>query len=619
MASQIPSDRIPEHSAPATSPDESPTYNPSEDELKAIRLVERLYQDAKRAREKHDKNWIDNYKFFKGKQWKEKRPSYRHSEVINYVFSEIQSVLVILTDNRPNIDVLPQDPSDYEFAQILSQILTSKWDANAWSYVLAEAILDAAIYGTAIAEVPWKSELAEGLGDFTFETVDPLYFYPDPNARHKVNDEYCGHTLTAIPTDVGKLKTKYPDKAAFIKPDTTNLGVDDSTREDADDVKVKSPVDNRVLLESGISYANGKSGQALLLCAYLKSDEVIEECIGNDVDVETGLEKELYQTKKKYPNGRKIEVVGGVLLSDSDNEYSKFPYARLVDHIMPREFWGVGEVEQLKSPQQIVNKLVSYLLDVLILTGNPVWVVDTSSGVDTDHLTNQPGLIIEKNPGSEVRREMGVQLQPFVMQALEHFSERVMGKLGSTSDVSRGVAPSANPSGFAIEQLQEAAQTKLRGKSRNVETFLKDVGDLMVDRILDGYSIPRVVRLTNNESAPTYFTFHVSDAVDEAGEVKKIATIIRKEFDEASGTYIEQAPEEYQIKSKLDIRISTGTSLPLAKAQKAMLADKLFNYKIIDAEEYLNQIDYPKKEKIIERLKQQAATMPQDGGMNGNT
>jgi hypothetical protein len=28
--------------------------------------------------------------------------------------------------------------------------------------------------------------------------------------------------------------------------------------------------------------------------------------------------------------------------------------------------------------------------------GNPVWVVDTTANVDTDSLTNRPGLVIEK-------------------------------------------------------------------------------------------------------------------------------------------------------------------------------------------------------------------------------
>lgn len=620
MAS-IPSNQLAEHQGPPSGTDPKPGYSPTEEERKAIKLVEKLFTAAKKARAPYDHNWLENYKFFRGKQWKEKRPTYRHSEVLNYIFSEIQSVLVILTDTRPNIECLPEDPSDFEFAEILSQILRSKWDSNNWSYVVAEAILDASIYGTAIGSVPWKKELSEGLGDFAFETVDPFYFYPDANSRNKINDEYCDHTITAIPYDVGKLKKEFPEVAEYLSPDISDVAMAKMAREEQDDIRMKSPTDNRVPVNYGNELAAEQLDQVLRICCYLKSDEVVEEEIEGEPDEQTGLAKKLYQTKKKYPNGRKIEVANGVLLQDVDNEYGNFPFSRLVDHIMPREFWGVGEVEQLKSPQVIVNKLVSYVLDVLILTGNPIWIVDSDSGVDTENLTNTPGLVVEKMRGTEVRRESGTQLQPYIMDALQFFVERVLTKLGSTNDTSRGVAPSQNSSGYAIEQLQEAAQTKLRGKSRNIEMFLKETGDLMVDRILGGYTIPRVVRLTNNQNAPTYFKFGVDSRTDEQGEVQKVATVIEYAMDPATGQYVEQPPKEYQIKSKLDIRISTGTTLPFAKQQKAAMAEKFYGYGIIDAEEYLNQVDYPNKEKIIERMKQKAAMqppVPPQGAPNAN-
>jgi hypothetical protein len=623
MADVVSPNILSEHQAPSVTENEEATYNPTPEERKAIQLVEKLYTKAKRAREKYDQKWIDNYKFFKGKQWKEKRPSYRHSEVLNYIFSEVQTVLVILTDNRPTIECLPEDPSDYEFAEILSQIIRAKWDAHNWSYTVAESILDSAIYGTAIGHVPWKPELAQGLGDFAFETVDPFYFFPDANARSKVNDEYCDYTITAIPSDVGKLKKKYPDKADFIKSDVSDIQLSKPSREEMDDIVIKSPTDNRVETETGKAYQSERPDQALLLCAYIKDEEMIEEEIGEETDDQTGLSKKLYQTKKKYPNGRKIEVCNGVLLEDKENEYGSFPYGRLVDHLMSREFWGVGEVDQLRSPQTVVNKLVSYILDVLILMGNPIWVVDTESGIDTDRLTNQPGLVVEKIKGTEARRESGVQLQPYIMETLSYFTERVLTKLGSSNDTSKGIDPGGNSSGYAIEQLQEAAQTKLRGKSRNIEVYLKEIGDLMVDRILAGYTIPRVVRLTNNQNAPTYFKFGITEKTDEAGETQKVASVQRYEMDQESGQYMEQSPEEYQIKSKLDIRITTGTTLPFAKQAKAQLAEKLYDKGIIDAEEYLNQIDYPNKEKIIERLNQRAAAgippgPPQPGGPNAN-
>lgn len=596
-----------------------PAPNQSEEEIQSVRLVEKLLSESKRARQGVDQKWMEFYRFFRGKQWKDKRPSYRHSEVLNYIFSEVQNVLVLMTDNRPRIEILPEDPTDVEFANILSEILTSKWDVNEWANVVAEAILDGSIYGTAIGCVPYKPELLDGLGDFAFESEDPFHCFPDPNAKSKINDEYCNYFITAVPTDVANVKREYPDKADLIKPDLSDMSTSSFDPYDTTEMRLKSPIDNRVLIETYRPNQAGKPNQVLKVTCYLKSYENIEEVVGEETDPTTGLTKQLYQSKKKYPNGRKIVVANGVLLSDDENPYinGKFPYAKFVDNMLPREFWGQGDVEQLKSPQEIVNKIMSYALDVLILMGNPIWVVDTEAMVETTNLTNQPGLIVEKTKGSEVRRESGVQLQPFVLQMFDLMTERVMGKLGSTADVSKGIAPSPNSSGYAIEQLQEAAQTKIRGKARNLEAFLKEVGDLMVDRILQFYSTPRIVRLTNNQNASKYFKFSVEDVADESGDVKRVATI--SDYQETPMGMQEAAPRQVELKSKLDIRISVGSSLPYAKQVRTANGFKLYEMGIIDAEELLEQIDYPNRDRIVEKLKESGSLHPPPlGGQNAN-
>lgn len=599
-----------------TSVDNPAAQDQSPEEKEAVQLVEKLFIQAKRSREKQDNEWMDYFRYFRGKQWKDKRPTYRHSEVLNFIYAELINVLVLLTDVRPRIETVPEDPTDLEFSEIINQILISKWDQYQYARTLAENILDSAIYGTGIGSVPWYKDLVDGLGDYLYESIDPFHFYPDPNARSSVNDRYCKYTVVAEPTDIQLIREEYPDKGEMVKPDLSDIAIGGYEPEDTDYTRYKSPTDNRILSESYQTHKGTKPNQVLKFTCFTRCNDTEEDKFSAGKDQITGLDKHVYQERLKYPNGRKLVVANGILLEDKANEYmnGKFPYARLVNQDIPRQFWGISEVQQIKSPQDIINKTISYVLDVLIIMGNPIWIVDTSAGIETDNLTNQPGLVVEKSPGAEVRREQGIPIQPYVLETLKYFVDNVFSKLGSTGEVTRGISPSPDASGVSIELLQEAAQTKIRAKSRNVEYFLKDIGELMVERIMQFYKLPRIIRITNNENATKYFKFNIEDKPDEAGNVTKVATV--QEFlPDASGQMLPQYPRQMEVKSRLDVKMSVGSSLPFAKAKKEKLADKLLERGIIDIEEYLTQIEYPNKEKILERLKSQPPAQPAQPGV----
>lgn len=582
----------------------------SVEEKKLVKKIEQMFQRAKAHRERYDHKWLDYYKMFRGRQWKEERPVYRHSEVINLIFSTIQAQVPILTDSRPKFDYLPQEPSDIEFAKILNQVAEHDWSRFNWLNQETEALYDGHILGTGLGSLLWDAEADKGIGANKFASIDPFWCYPDPNARD-VNNE-CEFFIVARPMDIGVIKKKWPKKGKYVKPDVDSNEFD---RTDLDKIRYKSPTDNATVYEADRP-VDSDQRQALVLEIYFKDDEIDEEKKVERVEAQgpEGLiiqEKESYIQRKKYPNGRRAVVANGILLQNEKNPYEdgKFPYQKYSNYILPREFWGESEVAQLEGPQKIFNKLISFSLDVLTLMGNPIWIVDDDANVDSDQLYNRPGLIVEKSPGSEVRREAGVQLQPYVLQIIDRIKLYVDDLSGAT-DVTKGATPTGVKAGVAITALQEAAQTRLRQKSRNLDVFLQDLGQQYKSRVLQFYTAPRIIRLTNDQNAVKFFRFNIEEGADEQGNQIKVARIQDFVQNEPDGPVQPQDERLIPINGDFDVKVNTGTLLPFNKQAKEAKLLNFFDRGLIDDEEVLkNTEDFPNWEAILQRKQEREAAL----------
>ena len=603
-----------EHSA--YSANTQPTgYNPSLDDKKTIAKVYKLLQKAKKYRQKYDEKWLDYYKFFRGRQWKESRPSYRNSEAINFIFQTIQSIVPIMTDSRPKFDFIPRNPQDTELAKILSDLAGADWDKHNWSYQLVEGLYDAHFYGTGFWEMCFDPNDEYGLGNVCMRSREPFYTFPDPSMKD-INDRDGEYFIYAEPVDVSKVKKKYPDKKEFLSADMIDLPQGDKT--DLSEVRYKSPTDNKTIIEGSSAYDAYARDQVLLITCYWKCDDFDEEeTVTRD---ENGLEQKSYTQKLKYPNGRRTVCANGVLLEDGPNPYDDglFPYAKYNNYVLPREFWGISEVEQLQSPQKIFNKLISFSLDVLTLMGNPIWIVDDTSNVSSEQLFNRPGLVVEKARGSEVRREEGVQLQPFVFQLMDRVKSYV-DNISGASEVSRGIRPEGVTAASAITALQESSQTRLRLKSRNLDTTLGQLGRLYINRVFQFYTVPRVFRITDDKNVSQYFKMHVSEEPvagqdgQPTGETKRIMNV-RPIVPDAQGQFAESMDvKQFAVSADFDVKVTTGSALPFAKMERSDLAFKLYQAQAIDQEELLKAVDYPNYEAVLQRLqeRQQAAAQAQ--------
>lgn len=592
-------------------------YEPDEEEKKLLKYVNDTFAKAKKHREPYAERWKDYYHYFRGKQWKAKRPSYRHSDVVNLIFASIQNQVPLITDARPSIDFIAEKPEDLDFAKILNDLIISDWDRQNWSQVVLESLYDSHIYGTGLALLDFNDEADFGLGSARWVSLEPMYCYPSPGASDINQGRPCQEFQYAEPIPVDKAKQLYPEKAEYIKPDIRDLWQEDKS--DIQQVKYQSSLDNKTILDGNANIGSVNTDSVMLIttwCRPLDSEQY-------EVETEEGYEGEpSYETKLKYPRGRKIVSIKNMILEDSELEYEdkSFPVQKVNNYIDPRNFWGISDVEQGEGPQILFNKMISFAMDVLTMTGNPIWIVDTSSGVDPDNLFNIPGGIVEKEPGSEVRREAGTQLQPYVLQMIDRMKNWYDEVVGST-EVTRGVAPGGVTAARAIESLQQSGQTRVRLKTRLLdESFLREMGRQYVQLVLKNYTVPRVRRVTDGNGVEKYFKFHIEH--NKIGFENKPVVNYQEYTRDSNGELMKDTKGQLipgpnldrLIAGSFDVRANTVSALPFAKAEAEQKAFRLAEAGIIDAEELLRAVEWPNVDAVIQRLNERQAKQAQQQG-----
>lgn len=581
--------------------------------------VESLFQAARKARRAKEGRWNENYEFYLGRQWTYRRPSYRHSEVVNLIFAAVEAIIPILTDNKPEFAFLPEDLEDRDLAEALTKVADFDWSREGWDYVLAEVIKSALISsGTSIGAMEFDPEQNSGLGKIIFRNVDCWEIFPAPRAKD-INDGTCPYFIEAKAIPIEEAKAMFPEKAHLFKGSVGSGFPSKYERKDFDTTlnanMTRSNEAQDDLTASYTTYEAKPKAESLLIKCWMQDDtmeEIKQSCTDENGQPKynedgTPLE-EVVDSKKKYPNGRLIITVDGITCFDDSNPYKdgKYPYARFVDYFIPNEFWGLSEVDNLKSPQRMMNRLLSFMMDTIVLMGNPIWVADTGA-IDTDQVTNQPGLIVEKTPGSDVHREAGVGLPSNLFSVYELVRD-AYDRIFGINELTQGARPQNVSSNVALETLQEAGQTRIRQKARNLEKFLQEIGTLYASRVMQFYSTPRLITISS-EAAPALsgqqFKFQIEESKEKPGEY--VATLTERVPQGEDGKMVDGITKKFQTKGIFDVRTVVGSNLPYAKRSKANMAFQLFDRGVLPVRQFLKDLDYPNADKIAEEAEQQAA------------
>ena len=548
----------------------------SEDDRKKVKRLHAIFEDSRAAKNEATKSWENSWNFYRGHHWNKSRPSWKASPRIPITYSKVETIIPIMTDSRPRVHVLPRNPKYQQYADVMQRMMDYEWDRQGMDANVEMNTKNTLIYSDGIM-YPWYDAQKERP---VTDVVPPQNVFPD--ARATSLDDACVFThRTLLPrSEILRRWPKSDSKRVIPGSRFQGQGIEDiaptpwAGRQGA--IAGTYSGESLVVQEVPGRAESEAEREIEVMMFWVRDQELIEAdafdpLTGTPID---DMGRRVRVDQLKFPYGRLIVVAGEEVVFDGPNpyEHGRWPYIKQTAHPVNGAFWSISFVENLVPINRYVNKLLGIILDNAALMASGQWKVSKNAGVDTKMLTGEPGLAVLYNAlaGGIVDKIPGVPLPAYVMNTLEMLI-RLADDTTGVFDVTQGKKPVGITAGVAIEQLQEAAHTRVRLLTRHQEDAIRAWGEMTLALHQQFLQEPKLIRTHDPETGKTEFTVITPEIVRAGWEIMVVA----------------------------------GSTLPRSRDARQREALELFGAGLFDKEEALNYIEHPGREKVLARLRKQ--------------
>lgn len=535
-----------------------------------------------------------NIEYVMGKQLSQ-RPNGFSSIVDNRTKKAVLETVSALTDIHPLFGFETSNDAFQDQVVILSK-LTKAWWINSFADLrLADVIRYGMAAGTGYVEVNWDKTLMGGMGDLILTPVDPRDVIPvNPRFDFSVQS-WDGVIIRSLET-VETLTARYGIAAAGLVPD--NGGNRLSRLWGAAAVKVETPsnIFESVGNSKGHNMPARVSSKVFYKC-YLKDSRLWDG--GQPLimgDPNTSWSYIVYPLgstmpngeiageadARVYPRGRLIACTTDRVLYDGPNPYwhGMFPIAKLSLDPWPWSILGGALVTDLRPMQDAVNECLNGVWDYVKKVLTPAVVADkraVPASVWNRLNTRQAGIKLQQNPTAGKGIEF-IKNDPLPGDVMEFFQYMIaeMDNLSGVANLQALMQLNQAPAADSIEKMQEALSPVLRLKSRLLEVFLREIGDMIKSGFFQFYTLPRRVNILGEVGVSMHeFDFepgslvpslHEEDPGYSAGLDSRLPTAKRAQEHQKSFTF----------------QIAQGSLLQLSQLSRKLTYLQLFKLNIMD-------------------------------------
>lgn len=538
----------------------------------------RAYNDKQRLG--LTKKWDDINKYWEGDfDYAEDEEPAPNTNITN---SNVEGKTALLCDQTLGIQVDPREPGDRPFCDQVRILADFIKDRNKMYRKIEVHERRREMTGTGIFRVIWDFDALRGKGMPDIESVHPSKLFIDPAITDVYKIQEAQYIIEARAKSIYSAKIEYGEKIAdAIIP---NLDPIQNIIQDSEE-------DQYVHLMIWTRYND--EGKMKLRLVEMSGDGVILKDTRKKLDeYKKKKSDDLIEKQTKLLEQGKTEEASK--LKNEEFELfpnSQYPYFLTPDMYRENTVWGKASAELMLPISDQVDEIDDSIQRNARLTGNPMSLVENSSGIDPEKITNAPGQMVPTNNISGFKWLTPPSIPTYILNKrtdlinndriiVSRFSDQMIGK--QQTGVSTATESLA---------LQNSGNSMIEHKKALLQETLSEVFEYAIDLALLNWNTTMLFKITGKNGEDDFTSFN-PDVLNHVPVMIESDSDYRKQYKERNP---EAKPEDYEFmqsddnetrKIMYDLNVTVGAGLPNNRAYRYSIVRQSYVDKAITKKEY---------------------------------
>lgn len=531
-----------------------------------------------------NKKWDDINRYWEGDfDYEDDEDPAPNTNITN---SNIEGKTSLLCDQTIGIQVDPREPGDKPFCDYVRTLADFIKDRNKMYRKIEVHERRREMTGTGIFRVLWDFDKLDGKGLPDIEPVHPAKLFIDPAITDVYNIQEAQYIIEAQNRSIYSAKVEYGEKLAdAIIP---NL-------DPVQDILEDNEEDQYVHLMIWTRYK--ENDELKLRLVEMSGDGVILRDTKKKLkDYKKKKEDELIEKQTKLLEEGKKEEADKLKVDELELfPNSKYPYFLTPDMYRENTVWGKASAELMLPISDQIDEIDDNLLRNARLTGNPIPIIENSSGIDPEKITNTPGQAIPTNNIAGIKWLEPPQLSNYLITKradlinndriiVSRFSDQMIGKQQTGIDT-------------ATESLalQNSGNSMIEHKKGLLQETLGDVFEYAIELALLNWNTTMLFRITGKNGEDDFESFNP--------DLLNHVPVLIESDTEYRNKYLEKNPnaelEDYKYmqsdtgetrKIMFDLSVTVGAGLPNNRAYRYSIVRQAYADKALSKKEYRNYL-----------------------------